>query len=815
MKKWLIRAGVLAAVFVAALVISSLVINRGTGDNIVDMGAPTLPKVSFLAGDDTINSLPGYVQDMEIAAMRDTITVLQKDGSLSMRVEKGGDQVTAVRYELYSMDGQEKYKEGEAAVPGEGETAEILLGNVMPGGSTEAVLKIILDTEQGAVSYYTRVVMPTELALSECLAFARDFQAKALAKDQSAGLENYLEPGAESDNTTYQTVNIHSDLTYVLWGEMQPQVLGEVAWSIKECNSVYTSLLAEYQIACADENGENGVYNISEFFRVRYAEGTIYLLDYERHMERVFDGGSAAFDENGILFGIASDEIQYKTNEKETMTAFVQERNLWLYDGENSELTKVFSFSDQEGEDVRSRNRRHTVRIISVDDKGNLAFAVCGYMNRGRHEGEVGTAVYYFSREDSAVQEKAFIASTKSPSIAQKEMGEMVYYSQGSMMLYVLSDGTLYQVDLEKDDQTVLAENLAENQYAVSEDGSMLAYRTAENEDTAAGIQVLNLESAEKYTVEAPEGEDVRPLGFINGDFVYGKISPEDTGTDASGVEISPMYEVEIRNWENKEEAKYSFTDQGIYTTDILFENNMLTFNRVQKDGERYSAASPEYVTNNEGRRETKLALETYSTDAGGTQVRFTFSDGIENTKPTVGKANQTTDGKSVEITLGETDDTQKFYVYGMGDLDGIYDRAGDAVQRAEQVSGVVISRDQAYVWEKGNRDLVHSTEAAAFRKDEGETSLDACGRYMESYGAERVDLTGCTLDQVLYVINKGCPVTALISADHAVLLTGYTMTDITYIDPDTGGEYTVGISEMENMTESAGNVFVGYIKTS
>ncbi len=815
MKKWLIRAGVLAAVFVAALVISSLVINRGTGDNIVDMGAPTLPNVSFVAGEDTVNSLPGYVQDMEIAAMRDTITVLEKDGSLSMRVEDGEDQVTAVRYELYSMDGQEKYKEGEAAVPGEGETVEILLGNVMPGGSAEAVLKVILDTEQGAVSYYTRVVMPTELALSECLAFAKDFQAKALAKDDSAGLENYLEPGEESDNTTYQTVNIHSDLTHVLWGEMQPQVLGEVSWSIKECNSVYTSLLAEYQTACADENGETGVYNISEFFRVRYAEGTIYLLDYERDMERVFDGGSAAFDENGILFGIASDEIQYKTNEKETMTAFVQERNLWLYDGENSELTKVFSFSDQEGEDVRSRNRRHTVRIISVDDEGNLAFAVCGYMNRGSHEGQVGTAIYYFGREDSAVQEKAFISSTKSPSIAQEEMGEMVYYSQGSMMLYVLSHGTLYQVDLEKDDQTVLAENLEGNQYAVSEDGSMLAYKTQEDEDTAAGIQVLNLESGEGYTVEAPEGEDVRPLGFINGDFVYGKINPEDTGVNASGVEISPMYEVEIRNSQNKEEAKYSFTDQGIYTTDILIENNMLTFNRVQKDGERYSATSQEYVTNNEGRRETKLALEAYSTEEGGTQVRFTFSDGIENTVPTVGKANQTSEGEPVAITLGETEDTQKFYVYGMGDLDGIYDRAGDAVQRAEQVSGVVISQNQAYVWERGNRDLVYSTEAAAFQKEGDETSLDACGRYMESYDAERVDLTGCTLDQVLYVINKGRPVTALISADHAVLLTGYTMTDITYIDPDTGGEYTVGISEMESLTESAGNVFIGYIEAA
>ena len=62
-------------------------------------------------------------------------------------------------------------------------------------------------------------------------------------------------------------------------------------------------------------------------------------------------------------------------------------------------------------------------------------------------------------------------------------------------------------------------------------------------------------------------------------------------------------------------------------------------------------------------------------------------------------------------------------------------------------------------------------------------------------------------------MINRGCPVIALIDADHAVLLTGYTTTDITYIDPDDGGSHTVGISTLAGQTESSGNVFIGYIR--
>lgn len=78
----------------------------------------------------------------------------------------------------------------------------------------------------------------------------RIFILKAFNKTDVDSLNIYLEPGDESDNTTYQTVNIHSDISHIQWGTMQPQLLGDVRWSIKESNSVYTSLLANYRVSC-------------------------------------------------------------------------------------------------------------------------------------------------------------------------------------------------------------------------------------------------------------------------------------------------------------------------------------------------------------------------------------------------------------------------------------------------------------------------------------------------------------------------------------------------------------------------------------
>lgn len=809
MMKKLIKAGVLLIIFVAALIVSSLVINRGSGDQIVDMGAPTLPRVWFTLNGEKVNVLSGYVRDMDIPAMRDTITPLKADGIVDMTVETDGNEISGVQYTVYSMDGEEVYTEGEAPELSDTGTVTLSLSDGLSDSVREAVLKIVLTVDDREISYYTRIERSDNINAADCLAYAVDFHTNALDGTNAEEMELRLEPNEESDNSTYQTVNIHSDITHIQWGDLEPQVTSDVEWSIKESNTVYTSILAKYQVSCIGDNEETGVYNVKEFFRIREMGDTIYLLDYNRDLQKVFTGSPDTIDEKGVLLGIASDDLQYETNEDETIVAFVQERDLWLYSRESGELYQVFSFSDAEGSDERSRNDQHAVRIISMDNSGNLAFAVYGYMNRGTHEGEVGVGIYYFSVPDNVIEEKAFIPSTKSFAIAEDELGKMVYYNHSEKMLYVLAEGTLYQIDLDRNEQETLAENLTEDQYTVSDDGRLMAYQT---DDSASVIQVMNLESGDSYEVSAEDGETLRPLGFIHSDFVCGRMRSEDAGQTVSGEEITPMYAVEILNSKNEKVAEYSFTDSGIYTTDILIDGNLLTLNRVEKRDSVYSTAEQEYITNNEERKETTVSLETYSTDRMQRQLRLTFADAAENTDVAVMKPHQLTTGEPLTITLSGTDTTEKFYVYGMGELVAVYDKAAYAIQRAEQVSGVVISSAQAYVWERGNRDLAYSTDAEAFQKEGEETSLQACERYMEQYGAHRVDLTGCRLDQVLYVINKGRPVIAVIDGDHAVLLTGYTTSDITYIDPDNGQESTVSVSDMEELTDQGGNTFIGYI---
>lgn len=814
MKIWK-RVGILLIVFVCALFGSSLLLNRGTKDQTVGLGDPTLPQVSFMVQDQPLNLLMGYTEEMDITAMRDTITPVPENGHLTMNLQRNDQEMESLRYELYSLDGETTYvrkslKELSAT------NVDLDLSAGFAEGAKEAVLKVVMELGDGrTVNFYTRVEQEMGLNLNECLSFAQTFHEKAI-QGNGSDLGVFLEPGDESDNSTYQTVNIHSDITHIQWGELHPEVLTNVDWSIKESNSMYTSLLADYQVACEGDNGEREIYNVKEFFRVRYSNGEMYLLDYHRTMNQVFQGNAQVLDENSILLGMTGDEVDYVTNAKGTVVAFVQERDLWCYDVQKNTLSQVFSFSDHtESKDSRGRNGEHEVRIISMDKEGNTTFAVNGYMNRGENEGKVGVNVYYFDLQKNAVQEIAFIPSTKSFVIAKDELGKMVYYNQAEEALYVLAGGVLYCVDTSNGHQEVLAENLAEGQYVVSEDGDMLAYQVDGDLLHAKQVKVMNLQTGMTFEIHAPEGATIRPLGFIADDLICGYLKESDQGKTVAGEEVNPMFEMEIFEFSERSGSKSmkKYAQDGIYISDVLVEGNLVTVNRITKSDQTYIRTTQDFITSNEERKDHGIKQEAFSSKRKGKLQSLVFEEGIKEKDLKILRPKLVSEKEAVTIAFDDKKATDKYYVYGVGELVGVYEKAAYAIQKAEQISGVVISSEQAYVWEKGNRDLEYDTETEAFAKAEGQTSYEACVSYMNQFGAKRMDLTGCSLNQVLYIINKGMPVIAMTDATHAVLLVGYGLDTVTYVDPENGEMYTVAQSEMSEMLAGAGNAFVGYCK--
>lgn len=775
-----------------------------------DMGAATYPQVSFSYQGYALNMLSGYAKAMDIPAMRDTITPVTNQ-RLEINVQAYGNKISSASYTIYTLDGEEKLKEEKVKNPGENITADLSDEGLM---DEERVLEISLYTEDKTIYFYTRIVNASDASVMECLDYIRNFHESALGKVEGAGVGAAIEPSEEGDNTSFQHVTIHSDYDHVSWGSLEPEVEKGERWNIKEINSNSISVQLEYRVRCKGEENETDIYAVKEFFRVRHiadAQKT-YLLNYDRTMEQIFDATKQVLNEKGVLLGIAPKNISYMVNDDGSVVSFVVANELWNYNKDTDEVSQVFSFADAENSDVRNLVTKHEIKLLEMDEIGNTIFAVCGYMNRGSHEGEVGIAVYYYDMEKNSVEEKVFISSDKSYENVINEMSKLVYYSASRNMLYIMVEGTLYEFDVEMEENTALVEALNEDQYVVSEDGHLVAYQENGDLNTATKVVVKNLESGKERTAECESDECIRPLGFVKNDFVYGVAKTADTGKTVSGEMTVPMYKVEIQN--SKSEIVKTYQADGTYVLDAYLKDNMVTLNRAVKDGNTYTSTSQDYITNNTEKEKSNIYLESYVTDLKETQVRLTFEDGISDKEPKVLRPKQIVMEDPVVVEFEDVTHADKYYVYGYGQLLDCCEKAGEAIRLADSYSGVAVDATQNYIWERGNRDLQYTIadkddviQRIADRLKQKEAPVDI----MKSLNDDRyLDLTGCATEELLYIINQGSPVIGMLNAENSVILIGYTDTVVIYVDPETGERSSVTYEEMDQMTQGSGNTYIG-----
>lgn len=830
MKERIIRISVLSVVFILALIGFSAYINRGNANMTADMGSATLPTISFQADEREINLLAGHVNDMEPSAVRDTITPLDDKGVLKVNIQPYEQKITKITCQVYTLDGKEKlYEKTEKDV---GQEVEIQMGEHLEKNQEVFVkIKLSLDGDK-EIYYYTRVIPADNLYFSECAAYVNSLHANMLTNTNTDDIKKVMESNEKGDNTTLQHVNIYSDLEHATWGSLKPEVLGDIIWNVQETKEAYTSIQLRYRVKCAGDNNDEEIYLVKEFFRVRYAGGKLYLLTYDRTLEEVFDGSKVVLTGKGINLGLAAQDMQYKANQEGTIVAFVQANELWSYNKEEDEFALVFSFADSEKEDVRNRFDKHSLKILSMEENGNVTFAVYGYMNRGTHEGKSGAAIYYFNLGKNVVEEKAFIPSDESPVMIEKEFGGLAYYSDDTNVLYVMLGGTLSKLDLETGEKTVLLEALEQDQYVSSDDGHLIAYQNQENFGEAV---VLDFSSGAQQTVQVADGEVIRPLGFVMGDFVYGVARAQDAGQTAAGKSVLGMYKLEIRD--SKNEVVKTYQVDGSYVLGVKMESNMITLNRATKNGSVYSEIAEDYITNNE-EKTSSISLKSYWTDLKETQFRLVFDSGIDNKKAKVLKPKQVLFEQIATLEVEDSTEKAWYSAYGLGESVGVYEEAGEAVQAAKTVSGVVISPDQNYVWEDGNRvSWYRNFEMSAFVANAGESTLAASIRAVLAYegasvdasselqtktvlevldancGGEAVRFQGCSAADMRYLIDKGTPVIAMTGGSGAIVLIGYDAKTVTYIDPSSGGIRSGSIEAVDAMTSGSGNTFLGYVK--
>ena len=117
--------------------------------------------------------------------------------------------------------------------------------------------------------------------------FAMDFHDRIFDKTEAKEIVKYLETKSGTDNTSLAHVTINSSFENITWGNLAVNRPENMKVTITELNEATASIVMEYEMEILEEETSR-TYNIKEFFRVRYTNTRMYLLNYERWMDQLF-----------------------------------------------------------------------------------------------------------------------------------------------------------------------------------------------------------------------------------------------------------------------------------------------------------------------------------------------------------------------------------------------------------------------------------------------------------------------------------------------------------------------------------------------
>lgn len=831
MNKGIIKAVVLLLVFCGTLTVLCLFPRTEKVNLTSEMGEATLPSVYLKSNDMTINQLYGYKGGMDPLSVRDTITPLADDLRLPVSIQTYKKSVDTISYAVRTLDTERLLEEKQISNYSEKNgviETELQIQNLLDPGS-EYLLELTLESKGEKIVYYTRIIRPVDSYVEEALAFAMDFHEKTFDKDNASQLATYLNPNTEGDNTTLQKVTINSSLGQVTWGNFNGKRMEAPVPSVKEINSYYCTIVLNYVMASTGKGGELEYFNVEEYFRVRHggAGSRIFLLNYQRTMNEIFRGNEISQTE--IQLGIRDEDTHFKKNENETAVCFVQEGELWSYKTSSGQLSYVYGFRKLEGMNERENNPNHDIRIINVDENGNIDFVLFGYMSRGEHEGEVGIGVYHYDSMANTVEEELFVKGDKSYQILKEDWGKLFYISDEGIF-YMIADHRLYRIDMKAETETKAKQlfELHDDNYVVSEDGRYIAWRKKSDSHV---LNIIDLESEEENQITTDDGEHLMPIGFVNEDFVYGIARDEDK-TD----NLFPMYKIVIVDKTQKILKEYEKLFASAYV-----EDTTIHYERVIKNGDSYVPAASDAIRSHITELEQNIKLNKWVTEDKQTQVRFVSTQNFLAKRPQVLTPKEIVQEKDHQIELKSEHEIDCYNVYAGGKVIRCTASISEAIQYAQESAGVVINANQDYIWSRGKKSSISFGDKAILGDSDFTKITSAAGRSMAALlqigsmsrdiealiergktpleimeevmpEAEILDLTGCNLEQVLYYVNRKSAVYAIGENKEPLLIVGYDEYNTILYNPNTNQIFKKGLKDSISYFENEGNMFYSYI---
>lgn len=900
----LVRVIVMIMVFVITIYFVNIFENRNYKNLAKEMNDAELPLAYVSYGDTLLNCMHGYTSDVDITLLRDSITPIDEQKHIEILVQNDKKYASGYSYEIRSIAGDSLVEKGDIEAADNGSGYDELDINVRMDlkKDMEYMLVVKASSEKGlAASYYTRIVVNDDYHEAELLKAVQDFHDasfdfNALETESVIGTYKTEYAGASTgDSFGLGHVNLANDYADIMWDGLKPTVVSDINIYIKEIDVNYAVIEMEYNASSITDQDVTSYYAVKEFYKAGYSlvevsdseaggedsygdasygdasydeeysytdeesqggqaeetshtEPKITMFSYDRYVDEYFDRTGIDALNNVYEIGIvSSDDLEYRYVENNRKIAFVRNGQLWMYDYDQGEIIRVYSFcADDYTEDAATYDA-HNINIMEFADDGNLTFSVYGYMNRGDHEGKLGIGLFTFDYSTLEVDELLFVECNVPYEAMKTETSRLTYYD--GQKFYYMMGGKVNAVDIKNRKQSYIAENLSAGDVKVSADMSVMAFGENEDQSQNTRITLMNMKTGNSYDITAGYGECLICYGFKDSDMVYGVSDIADAGVDADlesfsetkyseesrdNIPAKRLYIVGSDGSQIKEYAK-----DGCYLMQVDVNANLLYLTRGEKSNGKFVAIKDDFITFKEDDSKQTIGTVHNSSITGYDRLYFTVPENIYLSYiPNLNITKEKIDDQNSYMIMTIEREKVTYHVYDNLGLSKIYDVAGDAINYAESVAGIVVSSDGEVIYRKMESQEYNTIAAGIFHHSTGtvDASLTDCLYMVLNYQGVQVtedeikqysdpvtvlntlgkkkgiNVTGLSLDMLLGYVSDGIPVISRIDDGRYVLIVSYNDEDVRYYDPVENKEIVVSREEYIDMMVVCQNESYTYV---
>ncbi len=825
----LLRIIVMAAVFVITIFFVDKFQNRNYENLATELEDSTLPLVYVNYEGRYINCLHGYRVSVDTTLMRDAITPVTDDKKIQISVDDSEEYAVGYSYELRRVSGGSLIENGSLEVSDEENGYDVIDINIRMDidADTEYMLIFIISGSDGDdVRYYTRVVINDDYHAEELLDFTEEFNEATFEVEEYEELsmlypymESYTESNADED-LQMGHVTLASDYSELTWDNTNPVTITSIIPTIKEIDVNYAVIELDYVNMVQSEESTN-YYSIKEYYRVSYGDnGDISVMNFDRYIDEYFNRSEIDSSQNVYEIGIVqNEEIDYRYSSDNKKISFVRNGQLWLYDYSQNSISMVFGFWLDDVENIRDTYDAYDINIISMDDDGNICFAVYGYMNRGEHEGKLGISLCSYDVDTMLVTELLFVECDQPYAAMKDELSRFTYYDGENF--YFMLGNKVNCINVSEKKLSNYVDDISLEHIFVSENMEVMAYYSSDDFTKNTCVTLVNFKTGQEYSIDARTGECIICYDFKDTDLIYGVCnvsdesytisvkSFEDENLDDEVFDRIPAYKLCIIDEDGNQIKEYEKTDN--YIVDVNINDDLIYMVRASKLGDNFVMTSDDFITFKQDDEAVTVSTDVMLASDGTNKLYFTFPSNIYLTYIPNLNISKTVVSAASNLLMSIDNSYAKYMVYSNLGLVDIYDTAGEAINSAIDVSGIVVSNDGEIVYRQ-SKSLEYNTIASSishYSSNSVDDSLQDCiymvllyqgvtdisyndiSAYSDPVTAltelgkyTGADVSGIPLDLVFGYVSDGVPVISRIDDGRYVLIISYNSEAIRYYDP-------------------------------